>query len=135
MKRSRFTYSQIMAILKQGEGGIPAAEICRRSPSKYQRSVENRSVSVRLACDAFMISETYFRYSSRNEPEDETVAFWLISLMEGHRWCGFGLCYYYLRNENGFSWNHKRIHREKPETLAADGTEWDVVHGLHERQS
>lgn len=29
MKTSRFTESQIMAILKQGENGIPVAEICR----------------------------------------------------------------------------------------------------------
>ena len=29
MKRSKFTDSQIMAILKQAEGGIPAPELCR----------------------------------------------------------------------------------------------------------
>ena len=29
MKKSRFTDSQIMAILKQGEAGVPVAEICR----------------------------------------------------------------------------------------------------------
>lgn len=29
MKRSRFTDSQIMAILKQAEGGIPVPEVCR----------------------------------------------------------------------------------------------------------
>ena len=29
MKRSRFSDSQIMAILKQAEGGTPVAELCR----------------------------------------------------------------------------------------------------------
>lgn len=29
MKRSRFTDSQIMTILKQAEGGTPVAELCR----------------------------------------------------------------------------------------------------------
>lgn len=29
MKKSRFTDSQILAILKQGEAGAPVAEICR----------------------------------------------------------------------------------------------------------
>jgi putative transposase len=29
MKKSRFTESQIMAILKQAEGGVPVAELCR----------------------------------------------------------------------------------------------------------
>jgi len=29
MRKSRFTESQIMAVLKQGESGMPVAEICR----------------------------------------------------------------------------------------------------------
>ena len=29
MKRSRFTDSQIMAVLKQAEGGTPAPDLCR----------------------------------------------------------------------------------------------------------
>jgi len=29
MKRSRFTDSQIMAILKQAESGVPVSELCR----------------------------------------------------------------------------------------------------------
>ena len=29
MKRSRFTDAQILAILKQGEGGVPVADLCR----------------------------------------------------------------------------------------------------------
>ena len=29
MKKSRFTDSQIMAILKKAEGGVPVTEICR----------------------------------------------------------------------------------------------------------
>ncbi len=30
MKRSRFTDSQIMAVLKQAEGGTPVPELCRQ---------------------------------------------------------------------------------------------------------
>jgi len=30
MKRSRFTDSQILAILKQAEGGMPVPELCRQ---------------------------------------------------------------------------------------------------------
>lgn len=29
MKRSRFTDAQILSILKQGEGGVPVADLCR----------------------------------------------------------------------------------------------------------
>jgi len=58
-----------------------------------------------------MISETRLRYESKNGPEDETIAFWLISLTECHRRWSSGLCHCYLRNEKGFSWNHKWIYR------------------------
>lgn len=30
MKKSRFTESQIVAVLKEGETGIPVAELCRK---------------------------------------------------------------------------------------------------------
>ena len=30
MKKSRFTESQIVAILKEGEAGMPVAEVCRK---------------------------------------------------------------------------------------------------------
>ncbi|QFT29474.1 Transposase [Labrenzia sp. THAF82] len=29
MKKSRFTESQILALLKQGESGVPVADLCR----------------------------------------------------------------------------------------------------------
>lgn len=31
MKRSRFTESQIVAVLKEGEAGMPVAELCRKN--------------------------------------------------------------------------------------------------------
>jgi putative transposase len=30
MKKSRFTESQIVAVLKEGEAGMPVAELCRK---------------------------------------------------------------------------------------------------------
>ncbi len=40
MKKSRFTESQILAILTEGGSGIPVAEVCRKhgisSPTYYQ---------------------------------------------------------------------------------------------------
>lgn len=38
MKKSRFTESQIVGVLKEGESGVPVAEVCRKhgiSPATY----------------------------------------------------------------------------------------------------
>ena len=39
MRKSKFTQSQIVAILKEGEAGVPVAEVCRKhgiiSPTYY----------------------------------------------------------------------------------------------------
>lgn len=39
MRKSKFTESQIVAILKEGEAGLPVAEVCRKhgisSPTYY----------------------------------------------------------------------------------------------------
>jgi putative transposase len=43
--------------------------------------------------------------------ENEVVADWLLRLTTTHRRWGFGLCFQYLRNVKGFSWNHKRVYR------------------------
>ena len=40
MRRSKFTESQILAVLAEGEAGLPVAEVCRKhgisSPTYYQ---------------------------------------------------------------------------------------------------
>lgn len=74
-------------------------------------TVEKRGVSIRLACAAFMIGETCYRHESKNQPENESIAMWLVKLTLRHRRRGFGLCFLYLRNERGFEWNHKRVYR------------------------
>jgi putative transposase len=34
-----------------------------------------------------------------------------VRLTNNQRYCGFGLCFLYLRNVKGFKWNHKRVYR------------------------
>ena len=50
MKKSRFTESQILAILTEGGSGIPVAEVCRKhgisSPTYYQWKSKYAGVSV-----------------------------------------------------------------------------------------
>ena len=70
-----------------------------------------RRISVRLACELFLVSETCYRYQARRCAENAQIADWLIRLTDNNRNWGFGLCYLYLSNVKGFPWNHKRIYR------------------------
>jgi putative transposase len=75
--------------------------------------VEETSITIKLACDIFGISESGYRYVRKNNTENELIADLLVGLVsqqEKHRW-GFGLCFDYLRNVKGYGWNHKRVYR------------------------
>lgn len=76
-----------------------------------QHAVQERGVSVRLACEAFNVSQTCYRYVAKNKTENDEIADWLLRLTDNHRSWGFGLCFLYLRNVKGFGWNHKRVYR------------------------
>jgi len=74
-------------------------------------AVNKHSVSIRLACEVFQISQTCYRYNKKRSAENELIADWLVRLTTAQRNWGFGLCFLYLRNVKGFVWNHKRIYR------------------------
>ena len=76
-----------------------------------QRAVVDRAVSIRLACEAFAISETCYRYQAKSSGHNALIADWLLRLTTTHRKWGFGLCFLYLRNVKGYSYNHKRVYR------------------------
>lgn len=76
-----------------------------------KRTVNDRGISIRLACQIFSVSQTCYRYEAKTDAENEQIADWLLRLTDNHRNWGFGLCYLYLRNVKGFRWNHKRIYR------------------------
>ena len=82
----------------------------RRREMAY-KVVSEQGVCIRVACVAFRISESCYRYERKLDAENEEVANWLIKLTDNHRSWGFGLCYLYLRNVKGFKWNHKRVYR------------------------
>ncbi len=75
------------------------------------KAVATKGVSIALACRAFGVSETCFRYSPKRRAENETFADLLEGLTKAHRTWGFGLCFLYLRNVRGHVWNHKRVRR------------------------
>ena len=70
-----------------------------------------RGLSTRLACRAFGISETCYRYQPKLSDENAEIADWLVRLTHNQRNWGFGLCFLHLRNVKGFGWNHKRVYR------------------------
>ena len=72
---------------------------------------KDRNLSIRLVCHAFCISETCFRHQPLLFDENAEIADWLIRLTDTWRTWGFGLCFLYLRNVEGFKWNHKRVYR------------------------
>jgi hypothetical protein len=72
---------------------------------------DRHGVSIRVACEAMGISETCYRYQPRLSDENAEIADWLIRLTHNWKDWGFGLCFLFLRNVKGFSWNHKRVYR------------------------
>jgi len=113
-----------------------------------ETAVTQKGVSVALACRAFCVSETSYRYRPKLNQENERIADLLVGLTQTRRTWGFGLCFLYLRNVKGHGWNHKRVYRiyrelelnmrikpkkrlkrEKPEALAvpdAPNTVWSM---------
>ena len=73
--------------------------------------VKHKPVSIRVACAAFGVSESCYRYECRRSDENAKIADWLLRLTNTHKRWGFGLCFLYLRNVKGFGWNHKRVYR------------------------
>jgi putative transposase len=74
-------------------------------------AVACRGVSIRLACEAFGVSQTCYRYERQRNAENEQIADGLLRLTDNHRNWGFGLCFLYLGRVKGFKWNHKRVYR------------------------
>lgn len=81
----------------------------RREMAK--KLVSEQTVSIRLSCEIFGISETCYRYQPKLSTENQAIADWLIRLTHNQKNWGFGLCFLYLRNVKGYGWNHKRVYR------------------------
>lgn len=74
-------------------------------------AVAQHGLTIRLACQAFQISQACYRYKAQRCIKDDEIAQWLLRLTDNNRNWGFGLCFLYLRNVRGFQWNHKRVYR------------------------
>jgi len=38
-----------------------------------QRAVRDKAIPIRLACEAFRVSESYYRYQAKNNAENELI--------------------------------------------------------------
>jgi len=76
-----------------------------------QVAVATKGTSIRLACMAFSISESCYRYQPKLASENEVIVDWLVRLTNQNDDWGFGLCFDYLRHVQGYAWNHKRVYR------------------------
>lgn len=50
-----------------------------------QHAVQTRDVSIRLACEAFSVSRTCYRYVAKADAENAQLADWLLRLTDNHR--------------------------------------------------
>ena len=75
------------------------------------KAVEKYDVSIRLACVAFGISQTCYRYQARLSSQNTEIAESLLRLTTANKRWGFGLCFLYLRNVKRRPWNQKRVYR------------------------
>lgn len=82
---------------------------CRKLLAR--RAVSEKQISIKVACSTFNISENCYRYKSLNSDENVQIAELLTDLTKRHKRWGFKLCFLYLRNVCGYSWNHKRVYR------------------------
>ena len=73
--------------------------------------VLERKLNIRQACQAFGISQCCYRYVHKQSDENLLIARLLLDLTQWRRNWGFKLCFLYLRNVKGYTWNHKRVYR------------------------
>ena len=77
-----------------------------RRKEMAQQARAHYGVSIRVACQVFSISETCYRYEAKLSDENAQIADWLLRLSTTYKRWGFGLCFLYLRNVQGYGWNH-----------------------------
>ena len=104
MEKSRFADNQIVNIVKKVVAPL------RRKEMAYHY-IEDRGISIRMACLIFNISVTGYYHQSVASDENSQIADLLIELTTQNKNWGFGLCFLSLRNVLGLPYNHKRVYR------------------------
>ena len=125
MKKSRFTDSQILAILKQAENGIPVTELCRQPVRLEAQTAANMYWSVDFMSDALRRGQRFRTFNVLDDFSREILAIeidinlpsaWVIRVLERiAAWRGYPAK---LRMENG------------PEFVSVQLAGWAQQHGV-----
>jgi putative transposase len=75
-----------------------------------QDAVRSRNVSIRFACQLFVVSESCYRYQPQLNEENEVIADWLLRITGSQRNRGLA-CAFVPAQRKGFRFNHKRVYR------------------------
>ena len=59
-----------------------------------EKLVREQSISIRQACQIFVISETCYRYKAKLSDDNACIADWLLQLTHNQKNWGFGLCFF-----------------------------------------
>ncbi len=76
-----------------------------------KKAVNEQRLNIRQACVAYSVSRCCFRYEHKLSDDNVHIAQLLQGLSQSQRNWGFGMCFLYLRNVKGYTWNHKRVYR------------------------
>lgn len=76
-----------------------------------KQAVGQQRLNIRQACAAYRISPCCLRYERKLSDDNAQIAYLLLGLTQSQRNWGFGMCFLYLRNVKGYTWNHKRVYR------------------------
>jgi len=73
-----------MAVWSRDHSGSDGKKVVKPSARREmaQKAVATSRATIRLACCAFSISETCYRYESKLSSENEVIADWLIRLTQ-----------------------------------------------------
>lgn len=101
MKKTRFTETRLWVSCGRWTAACPWPSCAANTAGAARRST--------VACRAFDVGETCYRYSPKLGDENEQIADLLLELTTAKKTWGFGLCFL-LRNVQGHAWNHKRVY-------------------------
>lgn len=120
MRKSKFTESQVLNLLKQAESGVPVVDICRENgisnATFYKWRVKYGGMDTSMM--KRLKDRSTVRHVKRMPDAKDEIKELLMSLADTHKRWGFGLMFRWLRRE-GYPWNHKLVYKGQAKASGA----------------